>query len=174
MSLLCRAHRDTGRVVYRELATQAFRALTLDVEAGGVRLADGTDGAWLEETVVDPPTHILNGFLWAIWGVYDYAALTDSPEAESLVRACAHTLERNLRHFDSGFWSLYEQSGTRWPMLASRFYHQLHISQLSITARLLDMPELGEWAARWAGYARNRLCRRRALAQKALFKLCYY
>ena len=95
-------------------------------------------------------------------------------EAESLVRACAHTLERNLRHFDSGFWSLYEQSGTRWPMLASRFYHQLHISQLSITARLLDMPELAEWAGRWAGYARSPLCARSALVQKALFKLCYY
>jgi hypothetical protein len=59
-------------------------------------------------------------------------------------------------------------------MLASPFYHQLHINQLAITARLLDEPELAGWSARWRAYAESPWCRRRAFAQKALFKALYY
>jgi heparosan-N-sulfate-glucuronate 5-epimerase len=174
VSLLCRAHRDTGREVYLEAARQGFRSLTLDVADGGVRLGEGADGAWLEETVVDPPTHILNGFLWALWGVYDYAELSGERDATELLAACQRTLARHLARFDCGFWSLYEQSGTRLPMLASPFYHRLHISQLSITARLLDMPELATWADRWRRYTEDAWCARRAFVQKALFKVLYY
>ena len=32
MSLLCRAHRDTGRDIYLECAQYAFRSLMLDVK----------------------------------------------------------------------------------------------------------------------------------------------
>lgn len=174
VSLLCRVYRDTGCDVYLDVARAAFRSMTIDVAEGGVRLADGSDGAWLEETIVDPPTHILNGFLWAIWGVHDYAVTSRDPDARALLAACARTLVRNLPRFDCGFWSLYEQSGTRLPMLASPFYHRLHISQLTITARLLQMPELDAWATRWRGYTERAWGARRAFVQKALFKLLYY
>jgi hypothetical protein len=113
VSLLCRAHRATGRAVYRDAARSAVAALLIDVEQGGVRLPDGPDGAWLEETVVDPPTHILNGFLWAIWGVCDYVAREDDPRARDLLARCKVTLVRHLPSFDCGYWSLYEQSGAR-------------------------------------------------------------
>jgi heparosan-N-sulfate-glucuronate 5-epimerase len=174
MSLLCRAHRATGEDRYLDAAHAAFLSLTVETAAGGVRIREGVDGAWLEETVVDPPTHILNGFLWAMWGVRDYAVASAASEAWTLLAQCTRTLGRNLPIFDCGFWSLYEQSGTRLPMLASPFYHGLHVNQLAITARLLDEPELADWSARWAAYTRSAWCRRRALAQKALFKALYY
>src|SRR5262249_19381683 len=174
VSLLCRAHRDTGLDVYLGTAQAAFRSMTIDMKNGGVRLEEGADGAWLEEAIVAPPTHILNGFLWALWGVYDYAALLGDADARGLLEACVRTVRRNVASFDCGFWSLYEHSGTRLPMLASAFYHGLHISQLSITARLLDMPELARWADRWQDYTRSTFSRRRAFVQKAAFKLLYY
>ena len=174
LSLLCRAHQATGEARYLDTASAAFRSLTLDTDAGGVRIHDGADGAWLEETVVNPPTHILNGFLWAMWGVRDYAIASQARAAWELLGACTRTLLRNLPAFDCGFWSLYEQSGTHLPMLASPFYHGLHVNQLAISARLLDEPELQAWSERWSDYARNVRYRRRAFAQKALFKLLYY
>jgi hypothetical protein len=174
LSLLVRVHRATGRDRYLDTAREAFRSLTIPAADGGVSLPEGDDGAWLEETIVEPPTHILNGFLWALWGVRDYAGATGDAEAERLVARCAKTLARHLEEYDCGFWSLYEQSGTRLPMLASRFYHALHISQLRITARLLDMPELSRTADRWDDYAATPSCVRRAVAYKALFKVLYY
>ena len=176
LSLLCRAQRATGDDRYLDAAHAAFGAMTVPTVEGGVLIRDGADGAWLEEAVVDPPTHILNGFLWATWGVRDYgvAGHAHTRAAWALLDACRRTLARNLPTFDCGFWSLYEQSGTHLPMLASPFYHGLHVNQLAITARLLDEPELASWSERWNGYARRAWYRRRAFAQKALFKLLYY
>ena len=174
LSLLCRAQRATGDDRYLDAAHAAFGAMTVPTVEGGVLIRDGADGAWLEEAVVDPPTHILNGFLWAMWGVRDYAVASEARAAWVLLGACTRTLRRNLPSFDCGFWSLYEQSGTHLPMLASPFYHGLHVNQLAITARLLDEPELASWSERWNGYARRAWYRRRAFAQKALFKLLYY
>jgi heparosan-N-sulfate-glucuronate 5-epimerase len=174
ISLLVRVHRETGDDVYIDTAAAAFRSLALPVSAGGVSLPDGDDGTWLEETIVDPPTHILNGFLWALWGVRDLALATDAPEAWLLHDCCERTLLRHLESFDCGFWSLYEQSGTKLKMLASPFYHRLHISQLRITGRLLELPQIEQVADRWQAYADDPQCARRALVQKALFKVLYY
>ena len=176
VSLLLRAHAHAHSEdeKYQRAAEKAFVALTRPIAEGGVLFEDEEKNLWIEEYLVDPPTHILNGFLWAIWGVRDYAVASDTRAAWALLRACGRTLQRNLPAFDCGFWSLYEQSGTRLPMLASPFYHGLHVNQLGITARLLDQPELLDWAERWRGYASNGWCRKRAVVQKALFKALYY
>jgi hypothetical protein len=84
------------------------------------------------------------------------------------------TLLHNLERYDLGFWSLYEQSGTRLPMVASRFYHQLHIVQLRVMHRLTGEEKFARIADRWEGYTRSRGNRTRALCYKSAFKLCYY
>jgi len=89
ISLLVRAQRASGDGDYLDAAHTAFRSMVTEVDAGGVRIVEGVEGAWLEEAIVNPPTHILNGFLWAIWGVRDYAIATDSPEARDLLAACS-------------------------------------------------------------------------------------
>ena len=123
---------------------------------------------------MSPPTHILNGFIWACWGVYDYFLATGEPAAHNLFEQCMGTLEAHLQDYDAGFWSLYEQSDTRMRMLASPFYHQLHIVQLKILYRLTGKEHFLHYARRWEEYARNGMKRRRALVHKSLFKLLYY
>ena len=59
-------------------------------------------------------------------------------------------------------------------MLASPFYHQLHIVQLRIMARLTGDELFNEVAARWEGYTRRGANRVRALVEKSIFKLLYY
>jgi hypothetical protein len=174
ISLLCRAWRDTGEDRYLEAAHAAFRSLVTHVGDGGVMLPEGRDGAWLEEAIVDPATHILNGFMWALWGVHDFTITARDEGSADLLARCTRTLVRHLPSFDCGYWSLYEQSGTRLKMLASPFYHRLHIAQLRISARLFDEPELAGWADRWQAYADSPLCAKRALMNKAMFKLLYY
>ena len=174
ISLLVRAHLETGEARYLEAAGRAFEPMCLTVPQGGVIHVDERGDKWIEEYIVDPPTHILNGFLWGVWGVRDLAMVTSRPDAKELWEASVKTLSRNLETYDNGFWSLYEHSGTRLKMVASPFYHSLHIVQLRVMARLTDDPVFERVASRWDAYRESRLKKAAALAYKGVFKLCYY
>ena len=174
ISLLVRAHRETGVAKYLETAERAFASFGQSVEQGGVTFTDPHGNIWFEEYIVSPPTHILNGFIWAVWGVYDYFLATQNTQARDLFIQAVQTLRKHLPRYDLGFWSLYEQSGTTLPMIASPFYHRLHIVQLRVMQRLTRDPFFGGFADKWEAYGRNRSNRTRALCCKAAFKLCYY
>lgn len=174
ISVLVRAYRETGQQEYLDAATRAAQAFHVDVKDGGVACRDERKNLWIEEYVVFPPTHILNGFLWASWGIYDYLLATGDARMQELFKAIIATLRDQLARFDTGFWSLYEQSGTRLQMIASPFYHALHIVQLEVMHKITGEPFFAQFAERWRGYQTNWFKRNRALAQKAAFKLLYY
>ena len=169
-----RAHTESGDVRYLHAARTAFESFQSPIEEGGIALTDESGDLWFEEYIVSPPTHILNGFIWALWGVYDYALATKESAAQELFARGIRTLLHNLDRYDLGFWSLYEQSGTRLPMVASAFYHRLHIVQFRVMHRLTGGELFARVADRWEDYVQSRANRARALAYKALFKLCYY
>ncbi|MBV8052531.1 MAG: hypothetical protein JOZ80_15180, partial [Acidobacteriaceae bacterium] len=108
------------------------------------------------------------------WGVYDYFLATGKTKPKELFAQAVQTLRFNLSRYDLGFWSLYEQSGTALPMIASRFYHRLHIVQLRVMHRLTGDSMFAGFADKWETYRRSRSNRTRALCCKAAFKLCYY
>lgn len=174
ISLLLRAANASGNSDYLDTARAAFESFLNSLARGGVVFTDDNQDLWIEEYIVNPPTHILNGFIWALWGVYDYALVFPESPARDLFNRSVNTLKKNLVLYDTGFWSLYEQSGMKLPMIASFFYHRLHIVQLRIMERLTGLQFFGETADRWEDYAREPLNRARAVAYKSIFKLCYY
>ena len=174
ISLLLRAHVHSGDDAYRQAAQRAYSAFQRSVKDGGVLFFDEQGDVWLEEYIVSPPTHILNGFIWATWGIFDYALAFDDAGARQLFSRSVDTLLHNLERYDTGFWSLYEQSGTRLQMLASAFYHRLHIVQLRVMYRLTGNAQFAHFADRWDRYTASAANRARALCYKSAFKLCYY
>jgi heparosan-N-sulfate-glucuronate 5-epimerase len=174
ISLLVRVAQETGRPEYLEAATRAFFSFSKSTQEGGVVFTDEHGDIWFEEYIVSPPTHILNGFIWAAWGVYDFFLATKDKAAQQLFQRAVETLRRNLDRYDLGFWSLYEQSGTLLPMVASPYYHQLHVTQLRLMHRLTGDNVFSQYADRWETYAQSRSKRTRALCYKSAFKLCYY
>ncbi len=174
ISLLLRAHLETGLRKYSESAAAAFAAFLAPVAEGGVTFTDAQQNLWFEEYLVTPATHILNGFIWAVWGVYDYFLATHDDRALHLFEAAVKTLRANLHRYDLGFWSLYEQSGTLLPMVASPFYHRLHIVQLRILYHMTGIETFAQFADKWESYAGSRSKLTRALCYKSVFKLCYY
>jgi len=174
ISLLVRAYKETSDAKYLDAARQAFVSFERPIAEGGVAFTDESGDLWFEEYLVSPPTHILNGFIWALWGLYDYWLATQDASARDLFSRGVRTLLHNLDRYDLGFWSLYEQSGTRLPMVASNFYHRLHIVQLRAMHRLTNEDSFARVADRWETYTRSRPNRTRALIYKTAFKLCYY
>jgi hypothetical protein len=174
ISLLVRVWKETGNPDYLDAATRAFISFSKPTHEGGVTFTDEQGDLWFEEYIVSPPTHILNGFIWAAWGVYDFFLASKAESAQRLFKQSVETIRRNLDRYDLGFWSLYEQSGTMLPMVASPFYHQLHVAQLRVMHRLTGEEAFSRTADCWEGYARSRSKRTRALCYKGAFKLCYY
>src|SRR5262245_14972239 len=174
ISVLVRAFKETNRSRYLEAANRALEPFFRGVDQGGVMHTDKEGNSWVEEYIVEPPTHILNGFIWGIWGLYDHALLTGEARVKHLFDRCSSTLCRNLHLYDIGYWSLYELAGTRLHMIASPFYHSLHIVQLRIMRTLTGESKFGEFAEQWERYGQDPLKRKAALVYKAVFKLCYY
>ncbi len=188
LSLLVRAAAATGDRGFTSAAHKAFESMRLDVSQGGVLATDDRGRTWIEEYLVDPPSHILNGFIWALWGVHDYARWSGSDDARRLFEVCAATIESALPEYDTGRWSLYELPGRRAdlkvgpyernevypPMPASRYYHALHIVQLRVLERLTGNPAFDAVADRWQRYLDSRVNRTRAFVEKAAFKLLRY
>ena len=174
ISLLVRVYKETMRSSYLHAAERAFDAFHYTIDQGGVVYVDSAGHVWFEEYVVFPPTHILNGFIWASWGVYDFFLATGSPKGHELFKQALETLVANLHRYDIGFWSLYEHSGTILKMVASPFYHALHIVQLKVLYALTGQEIFQKFALRWDYYQRKKANRMAALTYKAAFKILYY
>jgi hypothetical protein len=174
VSMLVRAAAETGDEAFAAAAHRAFQSLELPTSRGGVLVADARGHVWIEEYLVDPPSHVLNGFIWALWGVHDYARWSGSPRAAALAGACVETLEARLDDFDTGWWSLYEAPAANRRMLASLYYHRLHAVQLRVLYDLTGIEAFVTRAARFEACARRPVARARAFAEKAWFKLRHY
>jgi len=174
LSVLVRAQLLANDPRYLQAAQRALKAFELSMKEGGVVVREPDGDLWLEEYLVTPPSHILNGSIGACWGLFDYWLATRDSAAKRLFDEAASTLARHLPRYDAGFWSLYELPSNGTPMLASPFYHRLHIVQLKILARMTGQPLFDQYASRWADYEKNGWYRARALWRKAIFKLFHY
>ncbi len=174
ISLLLRIYKETKDEKYLLAAEKAFEVLDTEIKKGGVKFIDEENNVWLEEYLLEPPTHVLNGFFWALWGVWDYYLFTHDERAKKLWFDCLKTLKNKLFLYDAGFWSLYDLSQQKLKMLASPFYHSLHIVQLEITYLLSQEKIFKAYATKFLSYQKNNFCRLRALIYKIIFKLVYF
>ena len=85
----------------------------------GVRV-DTADGANYAEYSYAPSDRILNGFIQALVGLYDYTSLSHDPVGLGLFQAGDAEARREVPHYDTGAWSLYDQH-----FESSLSYHEL-------------------------------------------------
>jgi heparosan-N-sulfate-glucuronate 5-epimerase len=169
-SLMVRLFAETGEERYAEAARYALLPLELDAADGGVRtVLDGR--AYPEEYPTNPPSFVLNGGIFAMWGLYDVGVGLGEPGTLAAFHEAVDTLAVNLHRWDLGYWSRYDLFPHPVPNVASSFYHDLHVKQLQVTHRLAPRPELTRTAERWAEYETSPLNRGHAFAGKALFRL---
>lgn len=149
ISLLLRAWEMHGKDEYLDAARAGFTAMLVPLAAGGV-LSEREGDVWLEEYPLEPPGHVLNGAIYALWGVLDYARVTGDPRAWGIWRRGAETIARRAEEFDTGFWTRYELAT---PELVSLHYHKnIHIPQLEVMQILTGSPVFGVLAHRWRRY----------------------
>lgn len=105
----------------------------------------------------------MNGFIFALFGVYDFYRVTRNKKVLDLWNAGINTLERNLNLYDLGYWSLYNLIH-QYP--ATKSYHVLHIKQLKVLYKLSGKTIFNEYAERWGKYLNNPINRGRAILKR--------
>jgi hypothetical protein len=114
-------HADTARAVFlafRQLGTSRRHWVAYET----------ADDLWLEEYPSARPSHVLNGFNFAVFGLYDYERLTRDPAATQLLQGALATMRRRAAGYRvPGGISLYD--------LVHRtqhaHYHEIHVWQLA-------------------------------------------
>ena len=167
ISLLVRAFLCEPDKQFLTAARAALLPFDLLVENGGVRTE--TDGrVFFEEYPTTTPHHVLNGFIYAVWGLWDLIRLEQHAEAQRLWDEGLTTLIEWLPRFDSGRWSWYHiGEGTKNP--ATIPYHKLHIEQLKVLYAITGEEIFKVTADRWNGYLRGRFNALSTLPRKILW-----
>jgi D-glucuronyl C5-epimerase C-terminus len=115
----------------------------------GVRVETDGGAHYLEYSGL-PSLQILNGFIQSLVGLYDYAALTGDPTAQSLLASGLAAARVEVPRFDTGAWSLYSRGSVAEE--SDLHYHVLLRDFLNSLCRRTADPVFCGAAARFTDY----------------------
>lgn len=132
-----------------QLESAAQRILTnmlTPVEERGTALYRGDD-VYLCEFCRTDDYVVLNGWIFAVFGLIDWLRFRPDEHAQTRLDATIATMRRSVTDFilPNG-WSYYDNKG----LICSPFYHHLHISLLDAMFRLTRHTEFGQAQERLA------------------------
>jgi len=135
LQLLVRLFYVTENYEYLQLADkvfQSFRNLSKE-NYPWIAFVDGDGYYWIEEYPLPEPDHTLNGFIFAILGLYEYWLATKDPEVKLYIDAALTTLYVKLPLFRNPGWISYYCLKHHHQ---SAQYHILHINLLKYLYRI--------------------------------------
>lgn len=164
ISLLIRAKHLLKTDCYDSFIHRAFEYMIKPIENGGT--AKYKDNRiYFYESPMFPL--VLNGWIFSIWGIWDYVKEFKDANAEEILDKTLKALEASLPEYDIGYWSKYDDG----KMLASPFYHSLHIAQLNVMFDLTGKEVYKVYKDRWLKYKNNFFFSKKAFVKKALQKV---
>lgn len=148
LSLTTRLWQATDDPYWRVAADETFETLLDQDTDQWVTFTDEEGYVWLEEYAGDvEPMRVLNGHVFAMYGLYDYHHATGSVEALELFYAAGETVLRYMPQLrvpdDVSWYGIRIQDN---PIAQSASYHAIHIRQLDTLALMTGNPEYAEWA----------------------------
>ena len=98
---------------------------------------DEDNAAWIEEYANTPEKRVLNGFMFGMFGLYDYFAWREDAHAAEIFLQTLHTLRANVERFrNPGEVSAYCLTHR----VQNANYHAIHIWELQAITRMTDDP----------------------------------
>ncbi|QQP48837.1 Uncharacterized protein FKW44_009276, partial [Caligus rogercresseyi] len=164
LSVLSRAYVSSGDPKYLEAASKALPLFSLPSSKGGFKAVFLDSYVWYEEYPTNPPSFVLNGFMYSLLGLYDISTLVageddiTSSEARGLYEDGLSSLLDMMYLFDVGYRSVYDLrhfSMKSPPKLARWDYHSTHINLLYALSSVQNGSSQGqmiEIAERWTNY----------------------
>jgi hypothetical protein len=145
LSFFSRAYETTGDPHLRSVADSLFNTFLIMESESDIWTVyvDSLDYYWIEEYPFSQKTHVLNGFLTAIFGLHDYYLVSHDERCRILFQASCTTMARYLNDYrnpgDISYYCLLH----RTPLLS---YHYLVIRQLRYLTEITTHPYFDAFA----------------------------
>ncbi len=151
----------------------AGRAILSLVQSDSRLVAATAEGPVLQEYPTDPPAHVLNGWIFSLWGLFDVATLDGSigVHAQEAFHQGVQALARRLPLYElPGGWSRYDLFPHPRVNVASPFYHHLHGQLLFAMAQIQPRDAFLPTAQAWDRSASNPAAIAAAVLRKLQFR----
>lgn len=169
ISVLLRAYSINNNQIYFDCAEKALQIFEMDVKDGGIKNVFKNNPIY-EEYPSPKPNFVLNGFIFSLFGLYDFILFNKNSKATELFEQGIKTLENLLSLFDTGYWSQYNLFFYPEKYLASAKYHIIHIEQLKALNILTDKKIFLEYSNKWNNYSNSFIIKTYALIKKIMKK----
>lgn len=164
-SLMIRAYVHTKEQKYLDAAKRALDFMLLPLEDGGTTKYVDDDAYLMEYTFKGM---VLNGSIFSWWGLYDFVLATgDNGKYMEEMDKILKSLIKVLPLYKCTYWSMYSEDG----LIASPFYHNLHVAQMQAMYQLTGERIFDEYAKRWERQQKNPFCKGVAFVKKSIQKI---
>lgn len=159
LSVLSRAYFLSQHAKYSRCALKAKTLFKIPSTNNGVQTKFEENFLFYEECPTDPPSYILNGFMFSLIGLYDAYKATNNREMKWLYDRGIVSLKRMLPLYDLGNRTAYDlthyTTDGGYPNVASWGYHITHIHLLAALHAIEKDPKMNEALQRWKGYLKG-------------------
>lgn len=158
-SLLVRLYRLTSQPKYLQAASRAIGYMMMPMSEGGTQGHFRDGSPFLEEyprSEVSPNT--LNGSIFGLWGLYDYAKVAEDAGLMDEFKMLAEVVADHLDEYDTGDWTYYSLRSDR-THLADVRYHCVHVAQAAVMAALTGDERWNTAYRRWKAHYDSRVPR---------------
>ncbi|WBX80852.1 D-glucuronyl C5-epimerase family protein [Virgibacillus salarius] len=156
MSVLSRATALTRDKKYEQSALKATKMFKIPSNNNGVLAKFEDKYMFYEECPTDPPSFILNGFMFGLIGLYDLYKQSGDVETKKLYQEGIVSLKRMLPLYDLGSRTAYDlthyTTDGGYPNVAKWGYHITHIHLLAALNSIEKDAKMNEALQRWKGY----------------------
>ena len=153
LSALARGWMISKNEKYLAAAQRALLSFEVPVSKGGVLKVDRKGFWWYDEYACTRRANVLNGFLFALIGIYEYYDVSKDPKALHLFNKGIKTVRNYIDKYDLNFlvfkWSKYDD---KLLFYSGPKYHNWHVKQLLKLHEITRDKEFLIWAVRWFNY----------------------
>ena len=144
ISVLVRGYIYFKDEAYLKLAELASETLLKPLHANGFRYCYDHFECWLEES--NSNSHILNGHIFALLGIYDLYRCTRNERLLNLFEKGCQDIKNNISFFELGFSSKYDAIQT---YSADNSYHKIHVVLFDVLSKITKDDFFTSKASAW-------------------------
>jgi hypothetical protein len=169
ISVLTRAAKLSNNRNYEQLAIDALLSFKYDVKEGGLVNYFNSIPIYEEFPTPKKTMAVLNGFIFALFGLFDLYLLNKNKIAESLYNTGIDSLKKILPYFDVKNWTRYYLFDYPNEYYSSFTYHILVVEQLKAMYYLSNDKFFLNYSNKWIEYSKSYYKKTYALYKKLTY-----